>query len=121
VRAFGAGSRTKRVREGQRLGRDFDTNWKRLTAPIEDSISPSDIYQMMAYARIYEVKHLMLLYPHHTELVRDEGVIANYLIAGTDATQLGIRTISLADLGRFSSRLKSFVARFEIMPDIAAA
>lgn len=43
----------------------IDTKWKRL-AEVTDGkggISQGDVYQMMAYARLYRVRELMLLYP----------------------------------------------------------
>jgi 5-methylcytosine-specific restriction enzyme subunit McrC len=92
----------------------IDTKWKRLTGPIDDSkrgVSQSDIYQTMAYAQIYQVKQLMLLYPHHTELGRDEGTVCNYRFCGTDEVRLTIATISLLDLDQVSSRLRALIAR----------
>jgi 5-methylcytosine-specific restriction enzyme subunit McrC len=98
----------------------IDTKWKQLAA-IDDSkrgVSQSDVYQMMAYAQIYRVKHLMLLYPHHKELGKDEGVICDYRITGAEEVRLSIATISLADLDRdrISSRIKSLIAGVGLVP-----
>lgn len=44
----------------------IDTKWKRLDAnPLNGKrgVSQADVYQMMAYARLYRCKRLMLLYP----------------------------------------------------------
>lgn len=44
----------------------IDTKWKRLSADPLDrkyGVSQADVYQMMAYARLYECERLMLLYP----------------------------------------------------------
>lgn len=44
----------------------IDTKWKRLaTDPLDrkHGVSQADVYQMMAYARLYECERLMLLYP----------------------------------------------------------
>lgn len=49
----------------------IDTKWKRLTRRMDDpkqDVSQSDVYQMMAHARIYDCRRLMLLYPHHAGL-----------------------------------------------------
>ena len=49
----------------------IDTKWKLIGRNPEDKkrgVSPSDVYQMMAYARIYQCKDVMLLYPHHAGL-----------------------------------------------------
>lgn len=44
----------------------IDTKWKRLAAdPLErkHGVSQADVYQLMAYARLYPARELMLLYP----------------------------------------------------------
>lgn len=49
----------------------IDTKWKRLADPAADrkmNVAQSDLYQMMAYAGLYECKRLVLLYPHHAGL-----------------------------------------------------
>ena len=49
----------------------IDTKWKRIGRNPEDKkrgVSQSDVYQMMAYARLYRCRELMLLYPHHVSL-----------------------------------------------------
>ncbi len=51
-------------RDGRVVG-IVDTKWKALAEPFEGKggVGQSDIYQMMAYARIYTCDDLMLLYP----------------------------------------------------------
>lgn len=49
----------------------LDTKWKLIGRNPEDKkrgVSQSDVYQMMAYARLYRCRDLVLLYPHHTAL-----------------------------------------------------
>lgn len=49
----------------------IDTKWKRIGINPEDKkrgVSQADVYQMMAYARLYRCRELMLLYPHHAAL-----------------------------------------------------
>jgi len=49
----------------------IDTKWKRIGCNPEDArsgISQADVYQMMAYARLYDCPQVMLLYPHHAGL-----------------------------------------------------
>jgi 5-methylcytosine-specific restriction enzyme subunit McrC len=49
----------------------LDTKWKRLSTREQDvkrGVSQSDVYQMMAYARLYGCPRLMLLYPFHPHL-----------------------------------------------------
>ena len=46
----------------------IDTKWKLIGRNPEDKkrgVSQSDVYQMMAYARLYRCQDVMLLYPHH--------------------------------------------------------
>ncbi len=97
----------------------IDTKWKLLTGPIDDSrrgVSQSDVYQTMAYAQIYRVKHLMLLYPHHTGIRKDEGLVCGYRITGAEEVRLSIATISLANLDRIASRIKSLITGLGLMP-----
>ncbi|PNP94240.1 hypothetical protein A8G00_24065 [Sphingobium sp. SA916] len=64
----------------------IDTKWKRISSNINDKkrgVSQSDVYQMMAYARLYRPDHVMLLYPHHAGL-GTAPLDAGYLIAGGD-------------------------------------
>ncbi|MCF6102458.1 McrC family protein [Mesorhizobium muleiense] len=49
----------------------IDTKWKRIGRNPEDAkrgVSQADVYQMMAYARLYRCPEVMLLYPHHVGL-----------------------------------------------------
>lgn len=49
----------------------IDTKWKLIGRNPEDKkrgVSQSDVYQMMAYARLYQCREVMLLYPHHADL-----------------------------------------------------
>jgi 5-methylcytosine-specific restriction enzyme subunit McrC len=52
----------------------IDTKWKLIGRNPEDKkrgVSQSDVYQMMAYARLYSCQEVMLLYPHHRGLGAD--------------------------------------------------
>jgi len=52
----------------------IDTKWKTISLNPEDKkrgVSQSDVYQMMAYARLYLCQEVMLLYPHHRGLGAD--------------------------------------------------
>ncbi len=49
----------------------IDTKWKLIGRNPEDKkrgVSQADVYQMMAYARLYRCQEVMLLYPHHAGL-----------------------------------------------------
>ena len=70
-----------------------DTKWKRLKGVIDDQnrgVGQADIYQMMAYAHVYQCNNLLLLYPHHDEIGAEEGVSSKYRINGTEDTRLSI-------------------------------
>lgn len=48
-----------------------DTKWKRIGRDPGDAkrgVSQGDVYQMMAYARLYRCRDVILLYPHHSGL-----------------------------------------------------
>lgn len=52
----------------------IDTKWKQIGRNPEDKkrgVSQSDVYQMMVYARLYQCRDVMLLYPHHSSLGAD--------------------------------------------------
>jgi 5-methylcytosine-specific restriction enzyme subunit McrC len=76
----------------------LDTKWKRLLPPETKAkwgVSQADVYQMMAYAQVYESDELVLLYPHHAALGGDERSLAHYAITGT-RKRLRLETINLA-------------------------
>ena len=70
----------------------IDTKWKRIAARIDDPkqrVSQADVYQMMAYGRLYRCGKLTLLYPHHDGVRSAEGLIGDYAInAGPDRLEI---------------------------------
>lgn len=74
----------------------IDTKWKQIGRNPEDKkrgVSQSDVYQVMAYARLYECRDVMLLYPHHAGL-GVELLEAGYTMIGGDE-RLRIASIDL--------------------------
>ncbi|WP_265571056.1 McrC family protein [Sphingomicrobium nitratireducens] len=73
----------------------IDTKWKRLAEPTDGKrgISQSDIYQLMAYARLYQARELMLLYPavpgEEAGLQRGFGIVQGH-------ERLSIATVDLS-------------------------
>jgi 5-methylcytosine-specific restriction enzyme subunit McrC len=72
-------------------GRDtvmvIDTKWKRIGRNPEDAkrgVSQADVYQMMAYTRLYGCREVMLLYPHHAELGTSPLNAAYAIMAGEE-------------------------------------
>lgn len=59
------------IKRGREVQMVIDTKWKLIGLNPEDKkrgVSQSDVYQMMAYARLYGCQEVMLLYPHHAGL-----------------------------------------------------
>lgn len=64
----------------------IDTKWKLIGRNPEDKkrgVSQADVYQMMAYARLYECRDVVLLYPHYPGL-GVEVLEAGYTMIGGD-------------------------------------
>jgi 5-methylcytosine-specific restriction enzyme subunit McrC len=71
------------IRSGGRVRAIIDTKWKCLRPHEEErkrGISQGDVYQLMAYAQLYNCDRLMLLYPHHAGLHR-AGILEDFGIA----------------------------------------
>jgi 5-methylcytosine-specific restriction enzyme subunit McrC len=74
----------------------IDTKWKMIGRNPEDKkrgVLPSDVYQMMTYARLYKCRDVMLLYPHHACL-GNEALEAGYGMMEGDE-RLRIATVDL--------------------------
>lgn len=59
------------IKQGRDTVMVIDTKWKRIGRNPDDAkrgVSQADVYQMMAYARLYRCPEVMLLYPHHAGL-----------------------------------------------------
>lgn len=85
------------VRDRGRVLAVIDTKWKRLSADPLDSkhgISQADVYQLMAYARLYRCERLMLLYPAED---RKEGQVVRSFGLAHGSEGLWIGTVSLAE------------------------
>ncbi|GJD71599.1 hypothetical protein MMMDOFMJ_4562 [Methylobacterium gnaphalii] len=90
----------------------IDTKWKRLASQIDDpkrGVAQGDVYQLMAYGRLYGCQQLMLLYPHHAGLIQPEGVIGRHRIEGGD-DRLTIATIQLGQRSTIANRLSTLAA-----------
>ena len=61
------------IKQGRDAVMVIDTKWKRIGLDPNQAnrgVSQADVYQMMAYARLYRCADVMLLYPHHNALGR---------------------------------------------------
>ena len=104
------------VKEGQVVVDIIDTKWKRIAARIDDpkqGVSQSDVYQMMAYGRLYGCDRLTLLYPHHASLGTTDGVIAAHRVNGSDH-RLKMATIDVAVSDNFAWRIRQLLTRDEV-------
>jgi 5-methylcytosine-specific restriction enzyme subunit McrC len=100
------------VKRGAAVEIVIDTKWKRLNGQLDDpkqGVGQADVYQMMAYGRIYRCRHLMLLYPHHALMRRPEGIIAHHRINETEDF-LAIATIDVSTARGVQDRLHGVLA-----------
>ncbi|WP_242140754.1 McrC family protein [Sphingomonas sp. TREG-RG-20F-R18-01] len=99
------------VRRGTETLLVIDTKWKRIAARIDDpkqGVSQADVYQMMAYGRLYACPQLMLLYPHHGGL-HAAGETGRYRVTGC-ADALTTATIDIAQGEGIAARLLALCA-----------
>ncbi len=91
------------IRQGAQIALIIDTKWKRMTPRVEDpkqGVSQADVYQLMAYGRLYDCPKVMLLYPHHGDLPPDP-IRRLYSIAATAADEkMIVATLDLAGTQR---------------------
>ena len=87
------------IRRGGDITHIVDTKWKRMTPKIDDpkqGVSQADVYQMMAYGRIYNCTNVLLLYPHHAVLP-SEKIFQHYSIGNAKSDEsLFVATIDLS-------------------------
>ena len=96
----------------------IDTKWKRLKGAIDDpkrGVGQSDVYQMMGYSHVYRCDHLLLLYPHHSELGANEGILSLHHITGKPDSHLDIATVALAEPKSVGKRLRHLLINLGAM------
>jgi 5-methylcytosine-specific restriction enzyme subunit McrC len=90
----------------------IDTKWKRLKEQAyREGVTSSDVYQMDAYSTQYASPHVLLLYPHHSELGEWKARRAEYLVNGVDGKRglnqrVCVSTLDLRDLKQVPGQLK---------------
>ncbi|MBS1074701.1 McrC family protein [Gluconobacter sp. Dm-73] len=97
------------IRRGDRIVQIIDTKWKRLAQQVDDpkqGISQADVYQMMAYARIYDCPRLMLLYPHHARLGAAPVRNAHCIATDTGPDVLEVATVDMFATTGLQNRLR---------------
>jgi 5-methylcytosine-specific restriction enzyme subunit McrC len=101
------------VKRGDDVAFIIDTKWKLIGKNPDDKkrgVTQSDVYQMMAYARLYRCPQLVLLYPHHVAL-GTEPLRAGYLILdGNERLEVATLDLLSGDIGVINqlSKLISF-------------
>lgn len=99
------------VSRGGRTRMVIDTKWKRLTDPSSDrkmGVSQADLYQMMAYAQLYQCNELVLLYPHHAGLTSP--LPARHRIAALDGmVRLSIASVDVTSHARARADLSRLI------------
>lgn len=92
----------------------IDTKWKRLEpVTAEDAkrgVSQADVYQMMAYARLYRCSELVLLYPHHGGL-GPEPVTARHTMLPLGGERLTIASLDISNETATMDGLAELVSR----------
>lgn len=92
------------IKRGPTVVQIIDTKWKRASALVDDKkagVGQGDIYQMMAYSRLYGCDLLTLLYPHHAQLGARPGPFAQHRITCTnDLLEWATIDIAAADNAR---------------------
>ncbi|WP_454692361.1 McrC family protein [Achromobacter aloeverae] len=100
------------IMRGNKVAQIIDTKWKRMTPVVEGpkrGVSQSDVYQMMAYAKLYQCESLTLLYPHHAELPNQPGTQADFMIAGGGKERLSLASIELQTGRSFQEALAKLI------------
>jgi len=101
------------VREGRKPHVVADTKWKRLGAKEPNlGVASSDVYQVLAYARRYDLDQAVLVYPHDPALGAP-GLKREFLTRSADAQKVRIRilTVDLARLAEIPGQLEEGLGR----------
>ena len=90
-----------------------DTKYKELEPASEDlGVEPSDIYQMLAYARAYEAERVVLIYPQAANDGKP-GIQKTWGLLGADADKpipLQVATVDMDDLDSMPETLREIFA-----------
>jgi 5-methylcytosine-specific restriction enzyme subunit McrC len=105
------------IKQGRETVMIIDTKWKRIESNLEDrkrGVSQADVYQMMAYARLYRCSEVMLLYPHHAGLGSDPLDTSYSINAGNE--RLRVASVDLAHVeATIIQTLLATIAKSKIM------
>ena len=106
------------IKRGEVVEQIIDTKWKRIT-DIKDGVAQADVYQMMSYGQLYQCDRLLLLYPHHAEIGRDEGMQELHRVSQSPR-HLGFATLDVAADRHVSHRLLALTnAASDVAPAVS--
>ena len=101
------------IKGGETVMLVVDTKWKRLSARIDDpkqGVAQADVYQMMAYGRLYGCGRLLLLYPGHAGLGPTGCVTSRHRVGAPDgADELSIASVTLDRHSMVVARLRELL------------
>lgn len=98
------------LRQSGQVIQVIDTKWKRIAQRIDDpkqGVSQADVYQMMAYGRLYGCDRLTLLYPHHYGLGEASLSVSHRLAMPGGVERLELATIDVATDAGLGDRLRA--------------
>ena len=104
------------------VGNDIviDTKWKPLKPDDRVvGVEQSDVYQMLAYARAYEARRVILLYPWHPGLPAP-GIYRRWCIAGTSIA-FDIAAVDIGQPDSVPTVLREIIGAPEPIDDSQAA
>ena len=92
----------------------LDTKWKVLEPkeePRKLGVKESDVYQLLAYARAYGAKRIILLYPWHKDLPAAPGIMAHWWAPGPEGERIpfDIATVDVGNPQTVPAALKTIV------------
>lgn len=89
----------------------IDTKWKELKHDDQPKlgIDQRDVYQMLAYSQAYGANRLILLYPWHSKLGEEPGVIRRWRVAGSTRCKFDVAAIDIRQTTNVGDALKRIV------------
>ena len=98
-----------------------DTKWKHIKKDAARSpwgVSSSDVYQMLAYAEVYDADMVILLYPHPTDWEEEPGILE--ILQSKDGSRLiAVATFDIIDIESASEQILNIVGSLKSQ-DIAS-
>lgn len=99
----------------------IDTKWKRLDEDERNQgIAQADVYQMLGYAHRYDVRDVVLLYPHQAGIDGEAGLQRRFRILGGGSAHgeqfIHVASVDLRDLRSVPDQLRSILEVAGINP-----